>query len=41
MNYQEKFEDEGFVYELIVEPWANGGENLFLFNEAMDTIVNG
>lgn len=33
MNHQEKFEDEGFVYELTVQPAANRKESLHTFSQ--------
>lgn len=33
MNYQEKFEDEGFVYELNIQPSAEKREHLFTISQ--------
>ncbi|MBT1700713.1 hypothetical protein KK083_27735 [Fulvivirgaceae bacterium PWU4] len=33
MNHQEKFEDEGFVYELTVQPVAHRKEDLHTFSQ--------
>lgn len=34
MSHQEKFEDEGFVYELTVQPAANRKEDLHTFSQS-------